>query len=166
MAKTTIDYDRWLTDENIELIKAWARSGIAYAEIAKWMGMSLGSLDKFKEREPRIKEALNEKAVYADYRVQNSLYNRAIGYTIKLTEDKITKDGDVVSLEKEVHIPADVQAAIFWLTNRMSDKWQSRKSVEQKTEIINDGFNEAISKAAKSLYSNGGSNELKKIVEE
>ena len=60
-----------------------------------------------------------------------------------LRKQKVTKDGDVVDIEEEVHIPPDTTAQIFWLKNRKKAQWRDKVEVEkmgtiQKIEIIND----------------------------
>ena len=41
-----------------------------------------------------------------------------------MKEQKITKDGLIVEIEKE--IPPDTTAQIFWLKNRKPDKWRDK----------------------------------------
>ena len=76
-----------------------------------------------------------------DIEVENSLYKRAVGYTVKIkktikcrevkfdknsgkkiSETEVLKEG-----EDEVHIPADVAAIIFWLKNRKPEVWKDKR---------------------------------------
>ena len=67
----------------------------------------------------------------SDAKVIRSLYERATGYEYE-EEKKIIeydKDGNVkpVKIEKtKKHVPPDVTAQIFWLKNRLRDRWQDR----------------------------------------
>lgn len=75
--------------------------------------------------------------------------------------------GEVIKLSKEVYYPPDIQAIIFYLTNKKADIWQNRKSMETKVEIEDDGFINAMQKSVKELYKDENSiNEVKKLVEE
>ena len=58
-------------------------------------------------------------------------------------EQKIDKDGMVRDVKRDVHVPGDVTAQIFWLKNRKKQDWRDKVEVEkaesiQKIEIIND----------------------------
>lgn len=65
-----------------------------------------------------------------DAAVENALRKRALGYTIEIAEQKVTKDGDVVDLKKDVHIPSDTPAAVFWLKNRNREEWSDKQQIE------------------------------------
>lgn len=45
----------------------------------------------------------------------------------------MTKDGEVVELEKEV--PGDVTAQIFWLKNRRPEKWRDKPEMDKADEM-------------------------------
>ncbi len=65
----------------------------------------------------------------ADSAVAVSMYNRAKGYTIK-TERAFHHRGKVTKVKVREHIPADVGAGKFWLTNRRRQDWGERVGVE------------------------------------
>ena len=46
---------------------------------------------------------------------------------------KLDKDGNICDLKRDVHIPGDVTAQIFWLKNRRRQQWRD------KVEYSNDG---------------------------
>jgi hypothetical protein len=41
-------------------------------------------------------------------------YESASGHVVKLTKQKVTKDGDVIDAVEEIYIPPNVNAADFW----------------------------------------------------
>ena len=66
----------------------------------------------------------------ADAAVAQKLYSRALGYSME-TKKWVLYHGEQRELPHIIHYPPDVQACIFWLRNRRSDKWLERaKPVE------------------------------------
>lgn len=135
--------DEWLLPEKLLLLEDWARQGLFDAQIAKNMGISEATLYRYKANHPEIKEALRKGKEVVDIEVENAMLKRALGYTITINEQKVDKDGCVHDLKRDVHIPGDVTAQIFWLKNRRRQQWRDKVEVEkaetvQKIEIIND----------------------------
>lgn len=80
-------------------------------------------------------EAAKEKAVS---RAVDSLYQRAIGYTVP--EEKVfTNNGQVIRVQTFKHYPPDVGAQKFLLTNIDKDNWKP----ETSTVINNENNNQA-----------------------
>jgi DNA-binding NarL/FixJ family response regulator len=98
-------------------------------EIAQFFGISAGSvLNRWKAEFPAIAEAFTVGKGIADARVERSLFNRAVGYSydaIKIFNDK----GAVTKVDYVEHMPPDTGAAVFWLKNRMQEKWRDRREV-------------------------------------
>jgi len=135
--------DEWLQPEKLLLLEDWARQGLFDAQIAKNMGISEATLYRYKANHPEIKEALRKGKEVVDIEVENAMLKRALGYTITINEQKVDKDGYVHDLKRDLHIPGDVTAQIFWLKNRRRQQWRDKVEVEkgesvQKIEIIND----------------------------
>ena len=91
--------------------------------------------------------------------VEKTLLERALGYTvpvkraIKLRHVKysdagrrIAEDEEIVIVEEEQHVPADVGAIRFFLTNRASGRWQNK--VEMEAAISSEGIEDYISRRA------------------
>lgn len=135
--------DEWLLPEKLLLLEDWSRQGLFDAQIAKNMGISEATLYRYKANHPEIKEALRKGKEVVDIEVENAMLKRAKGYTVTITEQKLDKDGNICDLKRDVHIPGDVTAQIFWLKNRRRQQWRDKVEVEkgesvQKIEIIND----------------------------
>lgn len=120
MAKGKHEY--WLTSEGLIKLEGWARDGLTDEQIASNMGIRRETLIDWKKKYPNISNTLKRGKEVVDYEVENALLKRALGYTVK--EEKLTKDGEVIKLEKEV--PGDVTAQIFWLKNRKPDIWRDK----------------------------------------
>lgn len=125
--------EEWLEPERLILLEGWARDGLLDGQIAKNMGVSEATYYRYKKEYPEIKEALRKGKEVVDFEVENALYKRAIGYTIRIVEQKIDKDGCVRDIERDMHVPGDVTAQIFWLKNRKRMQWRD------KVEYSNDG---------------------------
>lgn len=124
-------YEYWLTLEGLIKLEGWARDGLTDEQIAKNIGVSRKTLAEWKIKYGDIGDTLKKGKEVVDYEVENALLKRALGYTVK--EEKLTKDGEVVELEREV--PGDVTAQIFWLKNRKPTQWKDkREEIEAQEE--------------------------------
>ena len=131
-------YEYWLTPEGLIKLEGWARDGLTDEQIAQNIGINPATLYDWKNKYDEISKTLKKGKEVVDYEVENALLKRALGYTIK--EEKLTKDGCVVELEREV--PGDVTAQIFWLKNRKPDVWRDKPedngNKEESITIINN----------------------------
>lgn len=130
--------DEWLEEDKLILLEGWARDGLTKEQIANNIGIGRTTLYEWEQKEPNIANTLKKGREVADYEVENALFKRAIGYTITLNKQKVTKDGDVVDIEEEVHIPPDTTAMIFWLKNRKAKEWREKQEVSVNTNPIED----------------------------
>ena len=120
MAKSK--YAKWLEPGGLLLLEGWARDGLTDEQIAHNMGISRKTLAEWKKKYGDISDTLKKGKDVVDIQVENALLKRALGYVSK--EQKVTKDGEIIELEKE--IPPDTTAQIFWLKNRKPDKWRDK----------------------------------------
>lgn len=125
-------YEYWLTPEGLIKLEGWARDGLTDKQIAHNIGITEQTLNVWKKTYPSFSESLKRGKEIVDYEVENALLKRALGY--KTTEQKLTKDGDIVEVEKDV--PGDVTAQIFWLKNRKADKWKDRPEGTTNEEAL------------------------------
>ena len=112
--------------------------GATEAEIARIFGVSVSTLRSWAERYPAFASAWEDGKIQADAKVAASLYQRAIGY--KTTKWKETKDG---MFQEQVVYPPDVNAQVFWLSNRRPELW--KRNVDESAsgkpvtpDMIND----------------------------
>lgn len=125
----------WLEKDKLILLEGWARDGLTDEQIAKNIGINRTTLYDWKKKEINIADALKKGKEVVDFEVENALLKRALGYTITIQEDKLDKNGRVHTLEKEVHIPADTTAQIFWLKNRQVKKWRDKVEIADNDAI-------------------------------
>lgn len=141
--ESKIDY--WLTDDGLMLIQAWKRNGDTDATIASKIGISYVVFSRWKLQNPEIAQALATSQEIVDYKVENALLKRALGFTskeIKVTLGKKVVNGEVYNVLKETttkEIAPDVSACMFWLNNRKFDQWRRNrdKTIEEGGEDRN-----------------------------
>ena len=134
MAKGKIN--KWLEKDKLILLEGWARSGLTDEQIAKNIGINRTTLYDWKKKEVNIADALKRGKEVIDFEVENALLKKALGYTITIKEEKLDKDGCVHTLEKDVHIPPDTTAQIFWLKNRKPNNWKDRVETDEDKEAV------------------------------
>lgn len=124
MAKGKIN--KWLEKDKLILLEGWARDGLIDEQIAKNIGIATSTFYEWKKKSKEFSEALKKGKEIVDFEVENALLKKALGYTITIKEEKLDKDGCVHTLEKDVYIPPDTTAQIFWLKNRQVKKWRDK----------------------------------------
>lgn len=140
-------YEQWQTEEALELLRGWARAGLTDEDIAANMAISRSTLSEWKNKYPDIADALKRGREYADLRVENQLYQNAVGYTyteqqaIKVKRVYWDKQGrkceaeDVKLVDVVRYHPGETTAEIFWLKNRMPENWRDKMITEQEGPV-------------------------------
>ena len=136
--------DEWLEQDKLILLEGWARDGLTYEQIAHNMGIGLTTLKEWRQKQPTIQSALKKGKEVVDIEVENALLKRALGYTITIVEQKLDKEGCVHTLEKDVHVPGDTTAQIFWLKNRKKQQWRDKVEYENTGENKNGVMDELV----------------------
>lgn len=126
----------WLGNDKLILLEGWARDGLTDEQIAKNIGINRTTLYDWKKKKVNIADALKRGKEVIDFEVENALLKKALGYTITIKEEKLDKDGFVHTLEKDVHIPPDTTAQIFWLKNRKPNNWKDRVETDEDKEAV------------------------------
>ena len=146
---------KWLEPDNLLLLEAWARDGLAHDQIAKNCGVASQTLWKWTKKYDIIKKALSKGREVFDIEVENAAAKKAKGFYY--TEEIATKckrvfydesghrceEEFVVTTPIERYCPPDTMAAMYWLNNRKKQEW-SRNPIQDASE-------EAIAGAKKIL---------------
>ena len=134
-------YSKWLQADNLLRLQAWARDGLSDEQIAHNIGITTTTLYDWKKKYPAFSEALARGKEVVDIEVENALLKRAKGYdyietTSELIVDKNAKNKAVMKVTKRVtrHVPPDVKAIVFWLTNRKPE-WRDKQEKELSGNI-------------------------------
>ena len=130
--------------KRLEDIETWASMGLSESQIAYNLGISRSSLENYKKQNLDIVNSLKRGKSRASFKVENALYKKATGYVVKETVPCKVKENyyddngnkcmkeNIVVVETEKEVPADVQAIKFWLINKEKGKWKENPS---KVEI-------------------------------
>ncbi len=148
-------------EPRLEEIKGMYMDGLSDRDVIHNLGISEKSFYTYKNKYPEFAEAVATSKVVADYRVQNSLYRKCIGYKDKVKKSYKTKevhyqDGkkvfekEVIKYgEDEVLVQPDTMAIMYWLNNRKPANWSRKdKDIDASTETMEklnkiiDGLNE------------------------
>lgn len=106
-----------------------AQQGATVREIAEHFEINESTVWRWQHQFPEFRKAMQLGKDAADDRVEQSLYRRATGYSfdsIKIMQ----YEGDVIVEPFVEHVPPDVNAAKFWLTNRRSSDWRDKTALE------------------------------------
>ena len=129
-------YQQWLEPEGLTLLEGWARDGLTDEQIAGNIGINTSTLYDWKNKFPKISEALKKGKEVVDIEVENALLKRALGYEFQETRvEKSDKDGTKI-IQTLKHIPADTTAQIFWLKNRRPDKWRDKPEMPGDSDML------------------------------
>lgn len=124
MAVIRILVEDWITEDKLKVLKGWAMSGLTKEQIANNIGISRSLLYEWTDRSKEFADALRSGIQEADAKVVNALYENAIN--------------------------GNTTAQIFWLKNRISDKWREKQEVvnsfSEDFEISIGGKNNAENK--------------------
>lgn len=112
-------YEKWLTEEGLTLLEGWARMGLTDEQIAHNAGISASTLYDWKNKYPKFSEALKKGKEVVDFEVENALYKNALS--------------------------GNVTAQIYWLNNRMPQRWRNKQENESKPDV---SLFESIAKTA------------------
>lgn len=107
----------------------YAEAGLTEMEMASLFGVSAPTFRLWKANNPELLAILKLNKEKADERVEQSLFNRAMGYSCDETDIRVV-DGKIVKTEIVRHYPPDTTAAIFWLKNRKPRDWRDKRETE------------------------------------
>jgi hypothetical protein len=102
------------------IAKVMCMNGAMRSQLAMAFQVEESTIDEWKRIHKEFGDACKRGNDFADFTVERSLYELAVGYEYK--DVKIFRyKGQVIYAPFMVHVPANVEAAIFWLTKYRSD---------------------------------------------
>lgn len=134
----------------LPLVARMAGKGGSHTEIADALGVTVGEMGELRVRVEGFAEALSLGEQYASDRVEQALYQSAVGYHID-TEKVFHHKGSIVRAPTREFIKPDIGAAKFWLTNKRPEDWADKQQVD-----VGD-YGAILAKAAKDLGVDGDS---------
>lgn len=109
MANTKPTIQEWNNGDNLILLGGWVRDGLTMQQVADNIGINRSTLYDWARKDKTISNTLKRTKEVADYEVVNALYKNAI--------------------------EGNVTAQIFWLKNRISDKWREKQEVSHELNV-------------------------------
>ena len=121
----------------LEDIRKWAENGVTEEDIAKNCGVSYASFRNYKKTHLELEGALLAGRTVADLKVEGALFKKATGFSYKETRKSKKYDREAEKYIEESqnttrYVPADTQAAMFYLTNRKPGEWKNRQDLNAK----------------------------------
>ena len=100
-----------------------AKGGLNDKTLGKLLEVSEKTINTWKEQYPEFLQSLKHTKDELDSNVQDSLYQRAKGYTCQEEKVFCSKDGEITTYMATKHYPPDPTSMIFWLKNRQAEHW-------------------------------------------
>jgi len=125
-------YQKWLEQDGLTLLEAWARDGLTDVQIASKLGIAAKTLYRWQNSYSQICQALKRGKEPVDVEVENSLLKRANGFTYteqtyeRIWNDKLGRFIKVNTKSVTKMVVPDTTAQIFWLKNRKPDVWRDK----------------------------------------
>ena len=103
-------------------------------DLAEIFDVCEATINNWKKTQPEFLESLTGKEL-ANSRVEQSLYQRALGYSHPETRvlANSADPHDPVIVEVAKHYPPDTGACMAWLANRSPDRWKREPSDNSTT---------------------------------
>lgn len=114
-----------------KITKVMCMNGVPLEEIADAFQVDKLTIDRWKREHKDFDEAFELVVDLANGRVRRSLHQVACGYEyvdVKIFRHKRR----IIYAPFIVHVPADVQAASFWLANRLPNEWALKPDASKK----------------------------------
>ena len=126
-------YEYWSGEEGCVILTGWVRDGDSPNDIAKNIGVSRQTLDKWIKSSETMQDAIRQGSDLVNYRVENALLKSALGYKTKnVTVTTIMRYGKVVEEQKQeevVDVPPNVAAVKMWLYNKKPRDWMPESKI-------------------------------------
>ena len=132
-----------LVEPRFDEIRKWiAEDHATMKEIAKALGVSYSGFRKYAKENPQLAGILTENRQQANEEALGNFWKRVTGYEAKETVKERINGKMVVVRETTKHIPPDVGAGQFWLTNAMPERFKNRQSIEAEVTEKLEGFDD------------------------
>lgn len=134
------------TDEILPRVEELAAKGLTNNEIADALGIHHKTFYDWRDKYPQFLHSVKKYRGLADIQVENALFKSAIGFNfteVKKERRKVGKDDDgrdkyelVVTEKVTKHIPGVSAAQIFYLKNRMPERYKDK--IETQISLSDD----------------------------
>ncbi len=134
----------WTEPENRERVINWAANGLTNEEIARSMGVHRATLQRWIVDHSDIRDAIKCGRMLACEAVENALFRKATGSSVieetveefkGEMQDGKPVDGQLTRKTVRRTMPPDTGAIIFYLKNRMPEKYSDRRTMEVEAAV-------------------------------
>jgi hypothetical protein len=127
--------------EYIEQANKLCLHGFTDSQIGEFFNVNESTINRWKIKHPEFCKSIKRSKQDFDRKVERALAERAIGYSHEETHIS-NYQGKITKTQFTKHYPPDVVACIYWLNNRQSEQWASRKAIDSKvtTNECRSGF--------------------------
>ena len=101
--------EEWVKPDKLMLIQGWKRNGLTDEQIAKNIGISPRTFERWKSKERQIRQVLKANKEIVNFQVENKLLKKA-------------KEGNMTAI-------------IFWLKNNWRDKYNDSELSPEELKL-------------------------------
>lgn len=116
-------------DHFLNVIRKLFAEGKTQEEVATYLGVHVNTLKNWKNKHAHLLSTIKDSKDLADDMVEAALFTRAVGFS-KASIKIFSYEGNAFEHEYVEQVPADPQAAIFWLKNRRPEIWKDKQEIK------------------------------------
>jgi hypothetical protein len=130
-----------------------AQRGATIAEMADACAVETRTFFRWMNAYPELNEAVSSGKEAFDTRIERSLAERALGYSVDV-EECFVINGVIHKETVRKYYPPDVTACIYWTKNRMPDRWRDvqrhevnavgLKSADELRQLLAEEFQDLV----------------------
>lgn len=122
--------------EYCKIAESMCKLGATDNDVADALEINIATITRWKHSHPEFCASLKAGKAPSDDRVEASLYKKAVGYYVDSVKI-FNNQGEELVVPYREYIHPDTTACIFWLKNRMPDKYRANPEVSASTIINN-----------------------------
>lgn len=123
--------------EYAEQAEKLCKKGFTDKDLADFFEVDESTITRWKQTHEEFCTSIKSAKKYSDDLVVQSLYNRAIGYSLTEEREEKSDTSGSKSVKVTKQIAGDTTAQIFWLKNRQPKEWRDKQETEHSGTINN-----------------------------
>lgn len=122
------------------LAEGFARQGLKDTQIAHNLGIGVATFYDYQKKHPEFREAIKNGKRPVDMEAENAFLKRVMGFDYKekvieyhAPDPKVPDSVPIVKSVREItkKVLPDVTAGIFWMMNRMPERWRDKSKLAE-----------------------------------
>jgi transposase-like protein len=127
---------KYNADHMPRLARFMCQRGAVMSEVADAFNVSTRTLFNWLNRHPELHDAVQVSADVFNHRVERALAERAIGFWVITQPEERDDAGNVTRPAIRQYYPPDTTACIFFLKNRLREKYRDVHKVEGEVKLL------------------------------